>query len=85
MELQFEWDQVAAFVRQPDGSLFSWRERYCCFRYLIYGIVSVYLSSHIANRLVVPAMSKHLIMPNECVCPIFLYFGHGSNSIVLFQ
>ncbi|KAK3165216.1 hypothetical protein QOZ80_1AG0030390 [Eleusine coracana subsp. coracana] len=40
MELQFEWDQVAAFVRQPDGSLFSWRERYCCFRYLIYGIVN---------------------------------------------
>nr|ACN67533.1 starch branching enzyme interacting protein-1 [Zea mays] len=40
MELQFRWDQVAAFVRQPDGSLFSWRERYCCFRYLIYGIVN---------------------------------------------
>ncbi|ONM38868.1 Anoctamin-like protein [Zea mays] len=40
MELQFQWDQVAAFVRQPDGSLFSWRERYCCFRYLIYGIVN---------------------------------------------
>ncbi|WVZ69111.1 hypothetical protein U9M48_017949 [Paspalum notatum var. saurae] len=40
MELQFEWDQVAAFVRQPDGSLFSWRERYHCFRYLIYGIVN---------------------------------------------
>ncbi|GJN17923.1 hypothetical protein PR202_gb05031 [Eleusine coracana subsp. coracana] len=40
MELQFEWDQVAAFVRQPDGSLFSWRERYCCFRYLIYGIAN---------------------------------------------
>jgi anoctamin-10 len=40
MELQFEWDQVAAFVTQPDGSLFSWRERFTCFRYLIYGIVS---------------------------------------------
>ncbi|KAL6839833.1 hypothetical protein ACP4OV_029643 [Aristida adscensionis] len=40
MELQFEWDQVAAFVRQPDGSLFSWRERYRCFQYLIYGIVN---------------------------------------------
>ncbi|CAL4974473.1 unnamed protein product [Urochloa decumbens] len=40
MDLQFEWDQVAAFVRQPDGSLFSWRERYYCFRYLIYGIVN---------------------------------------------
>lgn len=40
MELQFDWDQVAAFVRQPDGSLFSWCERFNCFRYLIYGIVS---------------------------------------------
>lgn len=40
MELQFEWEQVAAFVRQPDGSLFSWRERFTCFRYLIYGIVN---------------------------------------------
>ncbi|XP_006644585.1 anoctamin-like protein Os01g0706700 [Oryza brachyantha] len=40
MELQFEWDQVAAFVRQPDGSLFSWRERFACFRHLIYGIVN---------------------------------------------
>ncbi|KAM0911250.1 hypothetical protein ACQ4PT_013626 [Festuca glaucescens] len=40
MELQFEWDQVAAFVTQPDGSLFSWRERFTCFRYLIYGIVN---------------------------------------------
>ncbi|KAJ3694971.1 hypothetical protein LUZ60_000348 [Juncus effusus] len=40
MELQFEWDMVAAFVRQPDGSLFSWSERYSCFRHLIYGIVN---------------------------------------------
>ncbi|KAL5227124.1 hypothetical protein ABZP36_015389 [Zizania latifolia] len=40
MELQFEWDQVAAFVRQPDGSLFSWRERFACFRHLIYGIMN---------------------------------------------
>uniref|UniRef100_A0A6V7QTG4 Anoctamin transmembrane domain-containing protein n=1 Tax=Ananas comosus var. bracteatus TaxID=296719 RepID=A0A6V7QTG4_ANACO len=40
MELQFDWDQVAAFVRQPDGSLFSWCERFNCFRYLIYGIVN---------------------------------------------
>uniref|UniRef100_A0A0D9V4Q5 Anoctamin transmembrane domain-containing protein n=1 Tax=Leersia perrieri TaxID=77586 RepID=A0A0D9V4Q5_9ORYZ len=40
MELQFEWDQVAAFVRQPDGSLFSWRERFACFRHLIYRIVN---------------------------------------------
>ncbi|XP_052139339.1 anoctamin-like protein Os01g0706700 [Oryza glaberrima] len=40
MELQFEWDQVGAFVRQPDGSLFSWRERFACFRHLIYSIVN---------------------------------------------
>ncbi|XP_039116444.1 anoctamin-like protein Os01g0706700 [Dioscorea cayenensis subsp. rotundata] len=40
MDLQFEWDQVTAFVRQPDGSLFSWLERYNCFRHLIYGIVN---------------------------------------------
>ncbi|KAM0938245.1 putative anoctamin [Dioscorea sansibarensis] len=40
MDLQFEWDQVTAFVRQPDGSLFSWLERYHCFRHLVYGIVN---------------------------------------------
>ncbi|XP_072993599.1 anoctamin-like protein Os01g0706700 isoform X2 [Typha latifolia] len=40
MELQFEWDQVAAFVRQPDGSLFSWCERFNLFHYLMYGIVN---------------------------------------------
>ncbi|KAG1346397.1 anoctamin-like protein [Cocos nucifera] len=40
MELQFEWDQVTAFVRQPDGSLFSWFERFRCFHHLIYRIVN---------------------------------------------
>lgn len=40
MDLQFEWDEVEAFVRQPDGSLFSWCERFRCFNHLIYGIVS---------------------------------------------
>ena len=40
MDLQFEWDDVEAFVRQPDGSLFSWSERFHCFNHLIYGIVS---------------------------------------------
>ncbi|KAG9455577.1 hypothetical protein H6P81_000085 [Aristolochia fimbriata] len=40
MDLQFEWDQVAAFVRQPDGSLFSWCERFQCFHHLVYGIVN---------------------------------------------
>jgi hypothetical protein len=59
MELQFEWDQVAAFVRQPDGSLFSWRERYFCFRYLIYGIVSAQLSLCVAAA--VPDCNKSWI------------------------
>jgi len=69
MELQFEWDQVAAFVRQPDGSLFSWRERYCCFRYLIYGIVSAHLSSCVA--VVVPGCNKIVDMPTDFL-PIVL-------------
>lgn len=40
VDLPFDWDQVTAFVRQPDGSLFSWCERYICFRHLIYDIVN---------------------------------------------
>ncbi|KAJ6794614.1 anoctamin-like protein isoform X1 [Iris pallida] len=40
VDLPFEWDQVTAFVRQPDGSLFSWCERFTCFRHLIYEIVN---------------------------------------------
>ncbi|KAF9616033.1 hypothetical protein IFM89_027972 [Coptis chinensis] len=40
MDLQFEWDEVEAFVRQPDGSLFSWCERFCCFTHLLYGIIN---------------------------------------------
>ncbi|KAI3850756.1 hypothetical protein MKW98_030816 [Papaver atlanticum] len=40
MELQFEWEEIEAFVRQPDGSLFSWCERFRCFNHLIYGIVN---------------------------------------------
>ncbi|KAL5579392.1 hypothetical protein UlMin_011834 [Ulmus minor] len=38
MDLPFEWDEVDAFVRQPDGSLFSWSERFHCYQHLIYGI-----------------------------------------------
>ncbi|KAK9281847.1 hypothetical protein L1049_004753 [Liquidambar formosana] len=38
MDLQFEWEEVEAFVRQPDDSLFSWCERFHCYHYLIYGI-----------------------------------------------
>ncbi|MQM18161.1 hypothetical protein Taro_051148, partial [Colocasia esculenta] len=40
VDLRFDWDQAAAFVRQPDGSLFSWCERFRCFEHLIYGIVN---------------------------------------------
>ncbi|CAO2813180.1 unnamed protein product [Amaranthus hypochondriacus] len=40
MDLTFEWDQVKAFARLPDGSLFSWCERHHCYRHLIYGIVN---------------------------------------------
>ncbi|KAJ4958420.1 hypothetical protein NE237_025531 [Protea cynaroides] len=40
MDLRFEWDEVEAFVRQPDGSLFSWCERFRCFHHIIYGIVN---------------------------------------------
>lgn len=40
MDLAFEWDQVKAFVLQNDGSLFSWCERYHCYRHLLYGIVN---------------------------------------------
>ncbi|KAL6996390.1 hypothetical protein U1Q18_006518 [Sarracenia purpurea var. burkii] len=40
MDLPFEWDEAEAFVRQPDGSLFSWFERFHCYRHIIYGIVN---------------------------------------------
>lgn len=40
MDLQFEWEDVNAFVRQPDGSLFCWCERFHFYRHLIYGIVN---------------------------------------------
>eukprot|EP01018_Ginkgo_biloba_P001815 Gb_38780 [translate_table: standard] len=40
MDLHFDWEHVDAFVRQPDGSLFSWAERYHCLRHLIYGVVN---------------------------------------------
>lgn len=38
VDLQFEWEEAEAFVRQPDGSLFSWSERFHCYQHLIYGI-----------------------------------------------
>ncbi|XP_062087635.1 anoctamin-like protein At1g73020 isoform X1 [Humulus lupulus] len=38
VDLQFEWEEFEAFVRQPDGSLFSWSERFHCYQHLIYRI-----------------------------------------------
>ncbi|XP_031488780.1 anoctamin-like protein Os01g0706700 isoform X2 [Nymphaea colorata] len=40
MDLQFEWDQVSAFIRQRDGSLFSWRERFRCYKYMMKQVVN---------------------------------------------
>ncbi|KAK6914789.1 Anoctamin [Dillenia turbinata] len=40
MDLPFVWDEIEAFVKQPDGSLFSWCERYQCYNHLLYGIVN---------------------------------------------
>ncbi|KAG5021336.1 hypothetical protein JHK85_017678 [Glycine max] len=40
MDLQFEVEEVEAFVKQPDGSVFSWYERFQCYCHLIYGIVN---------------------------------------------
>ncbi|XP_031254946.1 anoctamin-like protein At1g73020 isoform X2 [Pistacia vera] len=40
MDLQFEWEEVNAFVKQPDGSLFSWCERFQCYQHLLYRIVN---------------------------------------------
>ncbi|OIW04939.1 hypothetical protein TanjilG_15684 [Lupinus angustifolius] len=40
MDLQFEVEEVEAFVKQPDGSVFSWCERFQCYCHLIYGIVN---------------------------------------------
>lgn len=46
MDLQFELEEADAFVRQPDGSLFSWFERFHCYNHLIYGIVSHFFQTH---------------------------------------
>ncbi|KZV31827.1 anoctamin-like protein-like [Dorcoceras hygrometricum] len=40
IDLPFEWDEVEAFVRQPDGSLFSWCERFYCYNHILDGIVN---------------------------------------------
>ncbi|KAK8594941.1 hypothetical protein V6N13_015851 [Hibiscus sabdariffa] len=40
VDLQFEWEEIEAFVRQSDGSLFSWCERFQCYRHLIHETVN---------------------------------------------
>lgn len=46
MDLHFEVEEVEAFVKQPDGSVFSWCERFHCYCHLIYGIVSSFIAIH---------------------------------------
>ncbi|XP_010540070.1 PREDICTED: anoctamin-like protein At1g73020 [Tarenaya hassleriana] len=50
IDLPFEMDGAEAFLTQPDGSLFSWFERFRCYQHLIYGIVNN-CSSDITLRL----------------------------------
>ncbi|CAI0392035.1 unnamed protein product [Linum tenue] len=38
IDLPFQWEDVNAFVRQPDGKLFSWCERFRCYQHMLYGI-----------------------------------------------
>ncbi|GAB2293423.1 hypothetical protein Dimus_027623 [Dionaea muscipula] len=40
LDLPFEREQDDAFVKQTDGSLFSWCERYRCYHHVIYGIIN---------------------------------------------
>ncbi|KAF8089371.1 hypothetical protein N665_0508s0018 [Sinapis alba] len=42
MDLPFEMQGSEAFIQQPDGSLFSWFERFRCYQHLLYGIVNCY-------------------------------------------
>lgn len=45
MDLPFEWEEALAFIRLPDGSLFSWCERFRCYNHIIYGIVNTQKSA----------------------------------------
>ncbi|KAK7294304.1 hypothetical protein RJT34_17191 [Clitoria ternatea] len=47
MDLQFEVEEVEAFVKQPDGSVFSWCERFQCYCHLLHKIVNNGKSSKI--------------------------------------
>ncbi|XP_020960380.1 anoctamin-like protein At1g73020 isoform X2 [Arachis ipaensis] len=47
MDLQFDMVEVDAFIKQPDGSLFSWYECFQCYCRLMHGIVNNSKSSRI--------------------------------------
>lgn len=61
MDLQFEVEEVDAFVKQPDGSVFSWCERFQCYCHLIYGIVS-FFSIMFVSHLHTYRLLFHLIL-----------------------
>ncbi|KAF9609321.1 hypothetical protein IFM89_015576 [Coptis chinensis] len=82
----FEWDEVEAFVRQPDGSLFSWCERFCCFTHLLYGIVSTHVSFSF-NSFSYAIREKYVLLVCSN-CSILTAFGYAildihSNCFVL--
>jgi len=54
MDLQFEVEEVEAFVKQPDGSVFSWCERFQCYCHLIYGMVSFFRSYPLSLKVKIP-------------------------------
>lgn len=54
MDLQFEVEEVEAFVKQPDGSVFSWYERFQCYCHLIYGTVSFFCSNLLSLQVEIP-------------------------------
>ncbi|XP_072083227.1 anoctamin-like protein Os01g0706700 isoform X5 [Arachis hypogaea] len=45
MDLQFDMVEVDAFVKQPDGLLFSWYECFQCYCRLMHGIVREFSSA----------------------------------------
>lgn len=74
MDLLFGLDEVDAFVRQPDGSLFSWCERFRCYHHLIYGIVSDF--SHVAQ-------SHKVFSPPTCSINYTIHFNVLIRAIYL--
>lgn len=60
VDVQFELEEAEAFVRQPDGALFSWCERFCCYHHLIYGIVSNFFRVLIISSIGRPTLSIYI-------------------------